>query len=92
MDYNFRMFENEIELSFEYFSGSEIASIVDRLLLLLDINNNQIQIVGEEEEKIILKNVEYKKINNYVNKKTQVTLIQYGINPWGKVEFLFEEV
>ena len=91
MDYNFRMYENETEVSFEYFSGSEISSIVDKLVSLLDIENNQIQFVGEEEEEIILKNVEHKNIKNYVNKKTQVTLTQYGINPWGKVEFLFEE-
>ena len=71
LNYKFRMFEDGKEKSFEYFSGQEISSITDEISKMLDIEDNQIQFVGEDDEKIILKNVEYNKIKNYVNKKPQ---------------------
>ena len=91
VNYKFRMFENNVEVSFDNFSGQELSSITDKLLIMLNIDDDQIVFSGENEEKIIVKNVEYNKIKNYVNKKTTVKLEQYGVYPWGKVEFLFEE-
>jgi hypothetical protein len=92
MDYSFRMFEDNKEVSFDNFSYNELESICDKLMSLLDIDDNQITYDGDDDEKIILKNIDYEKIKNYLNKKKQVTLSQYGVKPWGKIEFLFEVI
>jgi hypothetical protein len=90
MDYNFRMFENNVEVSFDNFSGQEISSISDTLCAMLNIDDNQIVFTGDDDEKITIKNVVADKMKKWLNKKNPVVLEQYGVNAWGKVEFLFE--
>jgi len=90
MDYNFRLFENNFEVSFDNFSGEEISSITDTLSAMLDINDDQIVFYGDYDEKITIKNVVAENMKKWLNKKTPVVLVQYGVNAWGNVEFLFE--
>jgi len=73
-------------------SGQELSSIVDTISTILDIEDTQVTFYGENEEFLYVKNVEEKRIQRLLEVRTPVVLKQYGITPWGKVEFLFYAV
>ena len=92
------MYENGDQISFDNFSGQEMASITDYLVSMLNIDEYDIYYTGDDDEKMFIKNINYNnkmignKKNYPLNKKIPAKLKQYGLSEWGKVEFMFKLV
>jgi hypothetical protein len=83
-----RIFENNIESKFNEFSGQELQSIQDKLYFYFNILPENMKYIGSDDEELFIENTD---LSIKINTKIQVTLSQYGVNPWGKVEFMFVE-
>jgi hypothetical protein len=92
MNYKVTIFENDVYAPLNYYSGNEIDALES---IISNYHSEKIDLPyfldGEETTYGILYNVDEEKMKKYKNKKILVNPPQYGVNPWGKVEILFEK-
>ncbi len=95
------IYEDDNQGSFDRYSGNELSSITDYLVGMLGIEEENIQYRGDEDERMVIRNMKYNNStktigngrNQYpVDQKIHAKLQNYGVNQWGKIEFMFKVV
>ena len=92
MNYKITVFEDNKVSPLNYLSGNEIQSLESIILTYHSGKMDLPYFINDEETSYgALYDVDEKHMEKYENKKIHVNPPQYGVNPWGKVEILFEK-
>ena len=92
MNYKISVFEDNKLAPLNYYSGKEIEALENIISNYHSGEKDLPYLINDEETSYgLLYNADEEKIKKYENKKILVNPPQYGSNPWGKVEILFEK-
>ena len=92
MNYKITVFEDNKLAPLNYYSGKEIEALENIISNYHSGEKDLPYLINDEETSYgLLYNVDEEKIKKYENKKISIDPPQYGSNPWGKVEILFEK-
>ena len=91
MNYKISVFEDNKLAPLNYYSGKEIEALENIISNYHSGEKDLPYLINDEETSYgVLYNVDEERMKKYENKKILVNPPQYGSNPWGKVEILFE--
>ena len=92
MNYKVTVFEDNKLAPLNYYSGNEIEAL-ESIISNYHSEKMDLPYFSNDEETSygVLYDVDEEKMKKYENKKIHVNPPQYGVNPWGKVEILFEK-